>query len=90
MWHCEKTSVKSTYFWGNQSILTYTLQWSIQDFPEGGRKPRRRGANLLFSQFSRKLLENEDILGQMGDAQPSHLTLDQSMLFNGDPWEILL
>ena len=35
-------------------------------FPRGGANPRR-GANLLLDQFSRKLFENEEILGHGWD-----------------------
>ena len=39
-------------------------QWQIQDFPQGGALTLEGGANLLFDQFSPKLYENEEILGQ--------------------------
>ena len=40
-------------------------KWWIQDFSEGVPIPEK-GANLLFGQFSRKLHENEEILGRRG------------------------
>ena len=54
-------------FSGRRTIVM-CRHWRIQDFPE--RRQPQRGANLLLANFSWKLNENEDILGQ-GACVPS-------------------
>ena len=47
-------------------------QWRIQDFPEEGALTPKGGAPTYYLvNFSRKLHENEEILGQRGGARPS-------------------
>ena len=48
-------------------------QWRIQDFPEEGALiPKGGGAPTYYlANFSRKLHENEESLGQRGGARPS-------------------
>ena len=52
------------------STFSFFLQWRIQDFPEEGvLTPRGRGAPTYYlANFSQKLHENEEILGQRGGA----------------------
>ena len=46
------------------------LQWRIQDFPEEGALIPKGGAPTYYlANFSRKLHENEEILGQRGGAR---------------------
>ena len=49
------------------------MQWRIQDFPEEGALTPKEGAPTYYlANFSRKLHENEEILGRGGarDARP--------------------
>ena len=55
-------------------------QWRIQDFPEeGALTPKGVGPTYYLAIFSRKLHENEEILGR-GGARPSHPPLDPPLL----------
>ena len=52
-------------------------QWRIQDFPEeGALTPKGAAPTYYLPSFSRKLHENEEILGQRGGACPSRPPLD--------------
>ena len=47
------------------------MQWRIQDFPEEGALTPKEGAPTYYlANFSRKLQENEEILGQRGARVP--------------------
>ena len=55
-------------------------QWRIKDFPEEGALAPKGGApNYYLANFSRKLHENEEILGR-GGARPSRPPLDPPLL----------
>ena len=52
-------------------------QLRIQDFPEEGALTPKGGAPTYYlANFSRKLHENEEILGQRGGARPLRPPLD--------------
>ena len=51
------------------------LQWRIRDFPEEGAPTPEWGTSLLFGQFSQKLHENEEILGQTGGGGHTSLAI---------------
>ena len=44
----------------------FAMQWRIQDFPEEGTLTPKGAPTYYLANFSRKLHENEDILGQRG------------------------
>ena len=67
-------------FWSPSYVTSKLTSLSVADpgFPRGGgAKPRRgRVPTYYLANFSQKLHENEEILGQRGDAHPSRPPLD--------------
>ena len=62
---------------------THSNQWRIQDFPEEGALTPKGGAPIYYlANFSRKLHENEEILGQRGGARPSRPPLDPPLVID--------
>ena len=47
-------------------LLTHSRQWRIQGFPEEGALAQKGAPTYYLANFSRKLHENEEILGQKG------------------------
>ena len=61
----------------------FMFQWWIQGFPEEGALTPEGGAPIYYlANFSRKLHENEEILGR-GGARPSRPPLDPPLCFDG-------
>ena len=60
----------------NLDFLWFIYQWRIQDFPEEGALTPKEGVPTYYlANFSRKLHENEEILGR-GGARPLRPPLD--------------
>ena len=56
-------------------------QWQIQDFPEEGALIPKGGAPTYYlANFSQKLHENEEILGQRGGTHPPCAPLDPPLI----------
>ena len=55
------------------------MQWRIQDFPEGMRQPWMGAPTYYLVNFSQKLHENEEILGQRGRARVTRVSPDPPM-----------
>ena len=54
------------------------MQWRIQDFPkEGALTPKGGPPTYYLANFSRKLHENEEILGRGGGARPTEMDMDE-------------
>ena len=69
---------------GNGYPITYTLQWRIQDFPDGGAPTPEGGAPTYYlTNFSQKLHENEENLTQRGGARVPAPPLDPPMHWIG-------
>ena len=70
-----------TIWFFNWNSCTMCYQWRIQDFPEEGALTPKGGAPTYYLvNFSQKLHENEEILGQRGGAHPSRPPLDPPLV----------
>ena len=65
----------------NYNVLVnymYTVQWRIQDFPEGGREPSRGGVNT--PNFPENCMKSKEFGRPGGGVRPSRPPLDPPML----------